>query len=148
MPMRRSSSVTTKIKYAHVPKDGKTTVWNATAEKWVMTDAPTAQQMTATENKLKDVSDKAVAANNMALSAKTAAENAQEAADEKVTMNQALDGIKSGLFECYDKDGNQLVAEKMTLQETDNGFIMMFCARRIIKRIPLTLSEPFCLKLC
>lgn len=148
MPMRRSSSVTAKIKYAHIPKDGKTTVWDGVRGKWLTTDAPTAQQLTATENKLMDVSDKAVAANSTALAAKTAAENAQAAADQKVTMNQALDGIKSGLFECYDKDGNELVAEKMTLQETDNGFIMMFCARRIIKRIPLTLSEPFCLRLC
>lgn len=90
--MRRSSSVSTKIKFAHIPKDGKTPVWNASAGKWEMHDAPTVQQLEASVNKLKDVSDKAVAAD-------TAAKDAKKIAESKISEAEALDAVRIGVFD-------------------------------------------------
>ncbi len=74
-------------------------MWDTVKGKWLTTDAPTAQQMTATENKLKDVSDKAVAANSNAALAKSTADTAKQVADSKVTGAQALEAAKSGIFD-------------------------------------------------
>lgn len=88
----RPSSRAVRIKYVHVPKDGKTPIWNAAAEKWVMTEAPTAQQMTASEVKLKEVTNEASAA-------KVAAQNAQTAVSSKVSEAEALDAVRTGVFD-------------------------------------------------
>ncbi len=98
MPMRPSSRAI-RIKYVHIPKDGKTTVWDAVKSKWLTTDAPTPQQMTATEAKFADMSGKAQAANDTAISAKSTADTAKQVADSKVTGVQALEAARSGIFD-------------------------------------------------
>ncbi len=98
MPMRASSHAI-RIKYVPISKDGKTTVWDAVKSKWLTTDAPTPQQMTATEAKFADMSGKVQAANDTAISAKSTADTAKQVADSKVTGVQALEAARSGIFD-------------------------------------------------
>lgn len=73
------------VLFERAPEDGKTPIWDTVSGKWVMTADPTVQQMAASENKLKDVTEKAAAA--------------QAEAAGKVTEAEALAAVRTDVFE-------------------------------------------------
>lgn len=84
--------------YTHVPKDGKTPVYDSASKNWTYSDAPTAQQMQQSASRLIEVDAKAITASSNALEAKDAALQAQETADNKVTADEAVEKVKQSLF--------------------------------------------------
>lgn len=89
--MKRSSSVSAKIKFAHVAKDGKdgrTAIYNATLKKWVYEERPSDAQMSASVDRLMQI-------DNTAFSAGTRAEDAFKKADSAfVNAEDAHTAIK------------------------------------------------------
>lgn len=79
------ANIVRKVMFAHIPKDGKSPVWNASSEKWEMIASPTAQQLEASANKLGNVSAKA--------------DSAMAEAESKVDAGEALEAARTGMIE-------------------------------------------------
>ena len=97
----RSASVSRKITYAHIPKDGadgKTPVYDSTSNKWTYADKPTASQLTLSANRLINLDATSAAANTKAQTALATADVAKQTADSKVSSEEALQVVKDSLF--------------------------------------------------
>ncbi len=73
-------------------------IWNATSQKWEMTENPTQQQVDLSATHLQAVDLNASNALENSDAAKKVAAAAQSTADSKVTATEALTAAKEGIF--------------------------------------------------
>lgn len=85
------ASIARRIMYTHVPKDGKTPVYNAAVNKWDFLVNPTEAQLTSSVARLSEVDSRSV-------SAIAKADSAKQVADSKVTADEAVEKVKESLF--------------------------------------------------
>lgn len=77
--------------FTHVPKDGKTPVYNPTSKTWAYVESPSATELTSSAERFNSVDDTAT-------KAKTKADNAQTLAESKVTAEEAVEEARSNMF--------------------------------------------------
>lgn len=133
------TSVARRIMYTHVPKDGRSPVYNTITDKWDYVVNPTEAQLTTSSAKLLDIGQKSA-------NAVSKADTAKQVADSKATADEAVSEVKTQMFEVYDINGTQLVADNFNLEETERGWVMSFCAHKALLS-PGTIPAPFCLDL-
>lgn len=103
------ASIARKIRFNHLPVNGKTAVYNPTTKKWEYQLDPTAQQLTDASDRLLDIDNNAKSAKNLA--------------ESKVDM----DDVKS-LFPCQVSSGDPVVISTMSfMRDANNEWRIYLC---------------------
>ena len=87
----KKTSIARHITYTHVPKDGKTPVYNSASKTWDYMTAPTDLQLTSSATQLKTIDLRSA-------NAVEKADAAKEVADTKATAEEAVEKVKKSLF--------------------------------------------------
>lgn len=122
--MTRQASIARRIMYTHVPKDGKTPVYDAATKKWMYKDLPTETQISSSSERLLAMDENAAQALDRASAAESAAETAQATADSKVSLAD----VRTSLFPATGKDGDAFIMTELRFFCDDDGWKMSFCS--------------------
>ena len=116
--MDRTASISRRITYTHVPKDGRTPVYDSISKRWNYIEAPTPSQMEFSANRFADLESVSFSAQESSKLAFSKAEAAQETADSKVTAAEAVRSVKTSMFELVplSPDGFSSLASMRTIR--------------------------------
>lgn len=120
--MSSITSVARKVLYTHVPKDGKTPVYDSTSKNWSYVENPSLAQILASASRLHTVDSNASTALGNAAAA-------QETADSKTTVPE----VCAEVFPSTDISGNPVVMTHLQFSCTDDGWVFQFCFHPIGK---------------